>query len=47
MLITVFILHELLPYKKCQNSVSMQQLVRELPINATIKSTVVLPSYYA
>ena len=45
MLITVFILHDLLPYEKCRNVVPIRQLVRELHINATIKRTVVLLSY--
>ena len=36
MLITVFILHDLFPYGKCQNIVPIRQLVRELHINATI-----------
>ena len=33
MLITVFILHDLLPYEKCQNIVPIRQLVCELHIN--------------
>ena len=34
MLITVFfILHDLSPYEKCQNFVSIRQLVRDLHIN--------------